>query len=160
MFQREDHGTASRHTLWRPVSPGRSLKTQTFCNICSGNALAWLIFQVCMSLGSSFGFSHVLRSGRKEKENPKNFVCKDNRSIVSNEEEDTPIWIKDPYDSLNSDFLQHLLVHREYVWPYLQLIVNDDCLHFFKINSGMQILSHINWVSHICMSLSCGEVLN
>lgn len=46
-----------------------------------------------MSLGSSSGFkdSHVLRSGRKEEENLKNFVCKDNRSIVSNEEENTPI---------------------------------------------------------------------
>lgn len=35
--------------------------------------------------------SHVLRNRRKKKENPKDFVCKDSRSIMSKEEENTPV---------------------------------------------------------------------
>lgn len=40
--------------------------------------------------------------------------------------------------------LQHLIVYREYVLPCLQLVINYDGLHVFKINSGTQTLSHIN----------------
>lgn len=99
-----------------------------------------------MSLGSSSGFkdSHVLKTSRKEKENPKSFVCQYNRSIVSKEEENTPTHesrIHTIPSTLTS--LQHLIVYREYVLPCLQLVINYDGLHVFKINSGTQILSHI-----------------
>lgn len=59
---------------------------------------------------TSLGFSSVseesciLKNSRRQKENQKDFVCKGIRSIVSKEEENIPVGIKDPCDSLISDF--------------------------------------------------------
>lgn len=77
-----------------------------------------------------------LKDQQKEKRKSKEFGIPRYRSIVPKEEK------IHPYESrvytipsiLTS--LQHLIVYRKYVWPCLQLVINYDGLHVFKINYG------------------------